>query len=209
MKVTCISDTHNYHDKIKIEETDILIHSGDATGRGSLSEIKSFFSWFERQPSKWKIYVAGNHDFLPQEDPSLFRMLLAEHPQVIYLENSEVMVEGIRIYGSPITPRFYDWAFNADSPSLKETWQAIPSGIDILITHGPPFEILDETDEGVNAGCKILLHEIQTRIKPKYHLMGHIHEGYGSKVIGGVTFINASSCNRKYQPVNPPIIFEI
>lgn len=209
MKVTCISDTHNYHDKIKIEETDILIHSGDATGRGSLSEMKSFFSWLERQPSKWKIYIAGNHDFLPEKDPSLFRMLLAEHPQVIYLENSEVTVEGIRIYGSPITPRFYDWAFNADSPLLRKAWGSIPSGIDILVTHGPPFGILDKTDEEINAGCKILLHEIQTRIKPKYHLMGHIHEGYGSKVIDGITFINASSCNRKYQPINPPIIFEI
>jgi hypothetical protein len=68
---------------------------------------------------------------------------------------------------------------------------------------------LDETEEGVNVGCKILLHEIQTRVKPRFHAIGHIHEGYGTRVVNETTFINASSCDRRYRAVNPPIVLEI
>jgi len=208
-KIVCISDTHNLHSKVKIPECDILIHAGDATGRGTLQEITSFLFWFSQQPAKHKVLCFGNHDFLPETNPTLTRMLLSEHPSITYIENSEATVMGLRIWGSPWTPRFYDWAFNADPDKLIEVWNSIPEGIDILVTHGPPFGILDETEEGVKAGCNILLHEIQNRIKPKYHISGHIHEGYGTKVVDGITFVNASSCDRRYRPVNRPIILEI
>jgi len=208
-KITFISDTHNQHHKIKIPESDILIHAGDATGRGSIQEIVSFLSWLSQQPAKHKIYVAGNHDFLFERDFNLSRALLLEHPSITYLQDSIIEVMGLKIYGSPWTPRFYDWAFNADYDKLIKVWSIIPENIDILITHGPPFEILDRTDEGNNVGCKTLFYEIQNRIKPKYHVMGHIHEGYGIKVVEKTTFINASSCDRKYRPVNPPITLDI
>jgi Icc-related predicted phosphoesterase len=208
-KIVLISDTHNLHSKITIPECDILIHAGDATGRGTLQEVSSFLYWFSQQPAKHKVLVWGNHDILAEDDSSLVRMIISEYPSITYLENSEATVMGLRIWGSPWTPRFFDWAFNADPDKLIEVWSSIPEGIDILVTHGPPFGILDETEEGVNAGCKILLSEVQTRVKPKYHVVGHIHEGHGIKIVDGITFINASSCNRKYQPVNPPIILDI
>jgi Icc-related predicted phosphoesterase len=108
-----------------------------------------------------------------------------------------------------VTPRFFDWAFNADEDDLYETWSKIPDGIDILVTHGPPKGVLDITQDGDSVGCPILAAEIMYRIKPKYHIFGHIHEGYGQQKIEGITYINASTCNRKYQPVNPPIILDI
>lgn len=208
-KVVFISDTHNLHAKVKIPSCDILVHAGDATGRGTMQEITSFLFWFSQQPAKHKVLCLGNHDHLGERNPSMLKILLSEHPSITYLENSSAEVMGLKFWGSPWTPRFYDWAFNADPDKLIEVWSTIPEGIDVLVTHGPPFGILDETEEGVNAGCKILLHEIQTRAKPKYHVAGHIHEGYGTKVVDGITYINASSCNRKYQPVNPPIVMEI
>jgi Icc-related predicted phosphoesterase len=208
-KVVCISDTHNLHSKIKIPECDILIHAGDATGRGTFQEITSFLFWFSQQPAKHKVLAWGNHDILAEDDSSLVRMIISEHPSITYLENSEATVMGLRIWGSPWTPRFFDWAFNADPDKLIEVWSSIPDGIDILVTHGPPFGILDETEEGNLIGCKILLHEVQTRVRPRYHVFGHDHEGYGVKLVGETTFINASCCDRKYRPVNPPIIFEL
>ncbi len=208
-RVTFISDTHNYQSKIKIPDSDILIHAGDATGRGSIPEVSAFLNWLSQQSAKHKIYVSGNHDFLFERDPSLSRMLLSEYPSVTYLKDSLIDIMGLKIFGSPWTPRFYDWAFNADEAKLTEVWSAIPSNIDILITHGPPYQILDKTEEEDNVGCKILLHEIQSRVRPRYHVFGHIHEGYGVKVIGETTFINASSCNIRYRPVNPPITLDI
>ena len=208
-KIVCISDTHNLHAKIKIPECDILIHAGDATGRGTLQEITSFLFWFSQQPAKHKVLIWGNHDILPEDNPNLVKMIISEYPSITYIENSEAIVMGLRIWGSPWTPRFFDWAFNADPDKLIEVWSSIPEGIDILVTHGPPLGILDETEEGNKIGCAILLSEIQNRVKPKYHIFGHDHEGYGTMIVGDTTFINASSCDRKYRPVNKPIILEL
>jgi Icc-related predicted phosphoesterase len=207
--ITCISDTHNFHDKVFLPETDILIHAGDATGLGSLKEISSFLYWFSQQPAKHKILIAGNHDWLYENDFYLANSLLSQYSDITYLNDSMVEVLGVKIYGSPITPRFFDWAFNADHDELCDSWSKIPEGVDILVTHGPPHGILDLTDEGNMMGCPILAYEIVSRIKPKYHIFGHCHEGYGQKEEGGINYINASICNRKYKPVNKPITISL
>lgn len=90
---------------------------------------------------------------------------------------------------------------------IKQYWDKIDINTDILITHGPPHGILDEVN-GCNVGCEELLLAVQ-RIKPKYHIFGHIHEGYGQKTIDGTTYINCSHVDGKYRPVNQPIRFEI
>lgn len=209
MKITFISDTHNRHDLVKIEPTDILIHSGDMTSHGSCLEVTRFLHWFSNQPADTKILVAGNHDWLFYAKPEEAQILLSEYPNVCYLQDSVVVTKGLRIYGSPWQPRFYNWAFNADEDELREHWEKIPENIDILITHGPPNMIRDVTYENINAGCPILLNEIVHRIKPKYHAFGHIHEGYGIEKVGDTTYINASTCDRKYKPTNAPLIIEI
>jgi Icc-related predicted phosphoesterase len=208
-KIVLISDTHNLHSKIAIPECDILIHAGDATGRGTLQEVSSFLYWLSQQPAKHKVAIPGNHDWLFDRDPFMARNLLSQYSDIIMLNDELKEVMGLKIYGSPVTPRFFDWAFNADEDDLYETWSKIPDGIDILVTHGPPKGVLDITQDGDSVGCPILAAEIMYRIKPKYHIFGHIHEGYGQQKIEGITYINASTCNRKYQPVNPPIILDI
>jgi len=95
-------------------------------------------------------------------------------------------------------------------PDILEKWKKIPKNVDVLITHTPPFGILDKTKSGINAGCEDLLREIE-RIKPKVHIFGHIHDGYGMIEKNGIKYINAASWNRRSKSMNPPppICFEL
>jgi len=129
-----------------------------------------------------------------------------------YLQDQELNVLGFRIYGSPWQPEFYSWAFNLNrGDEIRAKWKAIPEGIDILITHGPPLGHGDECVIGDRAGCYDLLQEIEMRIKPKVHVFGHIHEGYGVTTNDVTMFINASTCNVRYNPhqLNPAIVFDL
>jgi Icc-related predicted phosphoesterase len=205
MRIVCLSDTHNQ--QIETPDGDILIHAGDATIRGTIDEIVEFNYWFAALSHKHKIFVAGNHDWLFETNLTHARTFL--DPSIVYLQDSAVEIDGIKIYGSPWQPRFYDWAFNLNrGREMAEKWEMIPADTDILITHGPPFGILDRTAYGDNAGCEELIKKV-TELRPKAHIFGHIHEGYGRREESGITYINASNCDESYYPVNPPIVFEI
>jgi predicted phosphohydrolase len=209
-RIVCLSDTHNYGDEqIKApDDGDILIHSGDATVRGSLPEVEEFLSWFAGLPHQYKIFVAGNHDWLYQIDNRLARILTADFG-VVYLQDSAVEIEGLKIYGSPWQPWFYDWAFNLPrGAALADKWRLIPADTDILVTHGPPFGILDATPSGENVGCEDLLRRVE-EIKPLVHIFGHIHHGYGQTEKFGVKFVNASICDEDYSPANRPIVLDL
>lgn len=209
-KFTFISDTHTKHDRFIIHPTDFLIHTGDLTSRGKIGEVGAFLQWFSMQPAKHKIFIAGNHDWFFYNDPSYAKMLVQEYPDVIYLEDSEVILEGFKIYGSPYQPIFYDWAFNASKDLLSAKWELIPSDADIVLTHGPVHGILDYTHyDKEHAGCEILKHHIQNRVKPKIFACGHIHEGYGTYQLDNTLYVNASCLNVKYEAINKPIIVEL
>lgn len=127
-RIVCVSDTHNCNEAIDVPDGDILIHSGDATINGTVTEIRDFNRWFSALPHKHKIFVAGNHDWLFETDETLARQIL--HKDIIYLQDSEITVEGLRIYGSPWQPRFYDWAFNLDrGPQIAEKWKDLRAWI--------------------------------------------------------------------------------
>lgn len=206
MLAVCISDTHLRHN-ISIPDGDILIHSGDATISGDYSEIRQFADWFRGQPYKYKIFVAGNHDWLFQRDPRLARKLLGK--EIIYLQDSSIEIEDIKFYGSPWQPTFCGWAFNLDRKEIVEKWNLIPSDIDFLITHGPPYGILDTAHKyGEYLGCKDLIQRVQI-VKPKWHQFGHIHGGAGMLKRGGTQFINASICDEAYKPTNLPVIIDL
>ncbi len=141
-RIVCLSDTHNCTNEIDVPDGDILIHSGDATITGTVEEVKLFNDWFAGQPHKNKIFIAGNHDWLFERDNMLARSLLDR--SVVYLQDSSVVIEGLKIYGSPWQPRFYDWAFNLmRGAEIAEKWRLIPNDVEVLITHGPPHGILD------------------------------------------------------------------
>src|SRR5690625_1620059 len=143
MKIVAISDTHGRHADIVFPKGDMLIHAGDVSSRGTRTQVADFIDWFARQPHKYKIFIAGKHDFfLEQADVQEIKELIPEG--IIYLNDSGVEIEGIKFWGSPVTPWFYNWAFNRDrGEEIKQHWDLIPDDIRVLITHGPPSRILD------------------------------------------------------------------
>lgn len=208
MKITFISDTHGQHDDLQLINGDILIHSGDICNRGTEMEVLKFVNWFREQPFKYKIFIAGNHDwFLENLSAYYLQKLLPK--DVIYLNDSGVTIEGINIWGSPIQPTFFNWAFNRNrGEAIKKHWDLIPDNTDILITHGPPFGVLDQTTDARNVGCDDLMNTIKI-IKPKIHCFGHIHEAYGIREFDGISFINASVLDIRYRLVNLPITINL
>ncbi len=207
MEITFISDTHhivsNQEDRddltLLLPGGPILVHAGDMSGRGTESEIRRFLDWFSSLPYMHKILIAGNHDFFFEiAKPELVAALLADYPEVTYLNDSGVTIEGIKFWGSPVTPWFHNWAFNRYPQEIEAHWDLIPNDTDVLITHGPPQGILDKTiREGWSVGCKYLL-KVVNRVNPKVHVFGHIHEGMGQTQIGGTIFINAAVVDERY-----------
>ncbi len=208
MLVSFISDTHGLHNELtnKINpETDLLIHAGDFSNMGTLPQVIEFMDWFENLPIPHKVFIAGNHDFLAEKEPGIFKSTLEGYTSFHYLENEEITIEGLRIWGSPITPYFFNWAFNVHrGKPIVKYWEAIPKGLDILLTHGPAYGYGDTTTRNEKVGCEELLKRIK-KVKPRYHVFGHIHEQYGKIESDFTTFINASVVNVKYQLVNEPI----
>jgi Icc-related predicted phosphoesterase len=193
MKIICISDTHNLHKNLKVPDGDMLIHAGDMTCVGGIDEIKEFNEWLGTLPHRHKIVIAGNHDLYFEEEPAKAKMLITN---AVYLEDSGVTIEGIKIWGSPISPSYQNWAFNRErGEEIKEHWDMIPEDTDILITHCPPFGILDFDPEGRPKGCEELLKIVQQRVKPLLHVFGHLHDAHGQVKIGETLFVNASIVN--------------
>nr|CAD7195259.1 unnamed protein product [Timema douglasi] len=127
----------------------------------------------------------------------------------IYLEDQEIILYGLKIYGTP-QPEFCKWAFNVPrGEACLSKWDQIPSDTDILVTHTPPVGHGDLCCSGIRAGCVELLTTVQHRVRPKYHVFGHIHEGYGISTDGKIIYINASTCDLNYLPTNPAIVFDV
>lgn len=217
MKIWFISDTHGLHDRLEIPEADMVVHCGDESNsrnpHQNHTEAIRFFQWYRSLPIKDKIYVPGNHStavwskFITQ----------ADYPDICFLIHKEIRVAGLKIFGSPYTPRFGDWAFMEKRNKMAAVWENIPA-CDILVTHGPPKGILDlaeDTDNGsiVQVGCKSLLNAVN-RIVPRVHAFGHIHDdetflNYGIFALGETTFINCACLNHRKMSIHNGHVIEI
>lgn len=209
MRIVCISDTHGMHDSVVVPPGDVLLHAGDVSGRGTVREIERFSRWFAAQPHQHKVVIAGNHDFLFEEDLPRAREIV-EQNGVIYLHDSGVMINGLEFWGSPWQPWFHDWAFNLErGAALAERWNLIPESTDVLVTHGPPMGVLDRVARGGHSvGCEELAARL-AGMDVGLHAFGHIHEAYGVEVTEcGRVSVNASCCTLRYEPVQPPMIVD-
>ena len=205
-KIVLISDTHGMHANLDLPKGDILIHAGDISKSGTREEVEDFLEWFCKQSFEHKIFIAGNHDFYLERNNDVLNNLPKE---INYLNDSLCVVKGLKIWGSPITPMFYNWAFNRNrGDEIMKHWDLIPLDSDVIVTHGPAFRRLDRTQRNEHAGCKDLFRVLE-KIKPKLHVFGHIHEGYGMIEVEETIFVNASNMNCKYELVNKPIMVEI
>lgn len=213
MKMTFISDTHGKHEYLTskgmgniLGNGDVLVHAGDISNVGKVNEIKDFLDWFCNTDFTHKIFIAGNHDF----GFEVVHDIAPEYKEkgVHYLYDSEVVIDGVKFYGSPWQPEFYDWAFNLPrGEKLAEKWSLIPMDTDVLITHGPAFGMHDWVPSGTQVGCQDLFHRVM-EVKPKIHVCGHIHCAYGQKWFNEVEFLNAAVLNERYQHENKPISLE-
>lgn len=208
MRLVCLSDTHGLHERLTLPPGDVLLHAGDCTNLGKLAEVQDFLNWFsEVGEFKYRVFIAGNHDLVFDDDPKAIRPLIPKN--VRYLLDSGVKLGGLKFWGSPYTPWFHDWAFNCRGQAIEPHWDKIPHDVDVLITHGPPYGVLDKLqDNGMEVGCPFLKRAL-TRCQPRLHLFGHIHEGYGQVQSEHTLFMNASICNLAYRPVNAPVVTEL
>jgi predicted phosphohydrolase len=168
--------------------------------------VARFNDFLGRQPHPHKVVIAGNHDWAFALTPRRARALITH---ATYLEDAEATVAGLRIWGSPWQPEFMDWAFNLPpGEPLRQKWDLIPDGVDVLITHGPPRGHGDALPNGARVGCPELLAAVR-RVRPRLHVFGHIHEGYGVTRDEHTTYVNASTCTLSYAPTNAPVVIDL
>lgn len=215
MKIIAISDTHGKHADLKLPEGDVLIHAGDFSKKGTLQEVANFAIWMGKQKFKRKILISGNHElgldpnFSTNGNIRPILLNLFKENNIEYLENSRTMIGDLVVYGSPIVPKFHNWAWmRSRGAEINKYWHMIPDNVNILITHGPPLGILD-VFEGESCGCNMLLHRVKELKHLKAHIFGHIHSGYGQIEVDGIKFNNAASCGMKYEIENLPLIIEV
>lgn len=226
MDIVFFSDTHGQHHNLHLPEAEIAICCGDITSRGYKSEVADFLGWYCEQPHPHKILIAGNHDFYFQPDhPRNFTLNPGENPRdiipknITYLEDETVTINGLKIFGSPWTPWFHDWAFNAlRGTEIQLHWNKIQVGTDIVLTHGPPARtVLDACITGEKVGCENLFQTLE-RIQPKICAFGHIHEARGKdektfryplRSHESMSLINCSVLNERYQLVAEPYLVNL
>jgi Icc-related predicted phosphoesterase len=208
MKICFMSDTHGWHNDVELPEANVLCHTGDFVRFGGMDEVNDFLQWFSSVGSfKHRIFIAGNHERVLEKLSNVGGLKHAEN--LHYLLDSSVVIDGVKFYGTPYQPKFCNWAFNLPEHELVKKWAMIPEDTDVLLTHCPPYGILDRCMDGYQAGSRSLLEEILKR-NIKTHAFGHIHESYGyANLYNGIKFINSSAVNLGYVLTNDPIIVEI
>jgi len=195
------------HRQLAIPDGDVLIHAGDIGVERNINRLVDFNDWLGELPHKHKIVIPGNHDVAIETSQLMAREILSN---CHFLIDEEVVIEGIKFWGSPWQPEFCNWSWNLPrGKALEKVWSWIPDDTDVLITHGPPRGILDLVVVGaLHEGCTDLRIRVFD-VKPKVHIFGHIHEGYGQEEHEGIRFINASTCDFHYRPINPPVVVDI
>jgi Icc-related predicted phosphoesterase len=204
MRIVLISDTHGLHRQLDVPSGDLLIHAGDFTMYSKPPWMYHHFDiWLGELPHRHKIVIPGNHDYLleePREQSAITNAIL--------LIDSGVEIEGLKIWGSPVTP-LYGGAFAMSRlEDRKRHWAQTPDGLDILITHGPPSAIFDH---GGNAerreGCPQLLEAV-FRAFPRVHAFGHTHHGYGTLETSDTLFVNSSLMGEDGSLSGKPVVID-
>lgn len=221
LKICAISDTHCRHSEFTIPRCDILIHAGDSTFFGRPDEISNFVAWFEKQPATYRIMIAGNHELgLDDRSPKFHQesRRIVANADLLYLEDSWVNIRGVKIYGTPWTPKFYDWGFNGtvsgdiptpQQPLLREIYRDIPDDTNILVCHTPAYGIVDKGCGG-NSDERLGSYDMRNRISKlkdlHLYICGHIHEAHGRDVVDDVLHCNVACLKRDYCTHNPVTI---
>jgi len=210
IKIVAFADTHG--DALKIDKLsvgDIVICAGDFSTCGKVQDTAAFAYEFGQVKAKHRICVAGNHDWLCEGQTDMARQIFRDN-NIIYLHDEEIVLDGIKFYGTPYQLRFFDWAFNKSEEELKVIYARIPNDVDILITHNPPFGILGKNARGGECGSAALKERLDNMLKrPRLHIFGHLHESSGILEKDGTIFCNASLLDDNYIDKFDPYVIEI
>ena len=205
-KLVVVSDTHGQVVR-GMPHADFLIHCGDWSQSGNYQDTRKFVRWLKDIRHKFKhiVCVPGNHDIWVEQNQLEATMMFADIGATLLI-NDQAQLHGVSFYGMPLSPEFGRWSFMAPLDKRKQACDAIPDGIQVLITHSPPSGYLDVlsdrgSEPGKHAGCSALTSAIY-RVQPKYALCGHIHEGAGIARIGDTILVNAAMMDETYQAVN-------
>ncbi|HEY1101333.1 MAG TPA: metallophosphatase domain-containing protein [Myxococcota bacterium] len=195
MRIVAVADTHTFESDLVVPHGDVFIHAGDMCRGGTLEELEGVARWLRSLPHRTKIVVAGNHDGAFQTDHDAAVALLG--PDILYLQDSGVVVDGVHFWGSPWQPAFHDWAFNLPrGAALAAKWASIPDDVDVLITHGPPAGNGDRASvaapHAARVGCVDLARRVR-EVRPAAHFFGHVHRDGGLTADDGIAFINCTT----------------
>lgn len=213
LKVCCVSDTHGKHEELDLSKypADVLVHAGDFTRGKDLGMVETlhFIEWFAEQPYKHKLFIAGNHERQVEAGEEQFKYLLSKFPEVTYIHQQEITIDGIKFYGSNYSNEFCDWAFMGVEMALSKIWAKIPNDTQVLVTHGPSYGSCDLVKEAYgrdpHVGSQSLTNRKKILDNLQWHISGHIHEAYG--IVGNN--LCASIVDEEYRLVNKPIIIEV
>lgn len=224
MKIVALADPHgpDYMNRHRLPEGDVLIVCGDLTYTGDLNELRATAAALERQPHAHKIVIAGNHDFclegrkfrLPHINDRIRTEAesILSNAGLVYLNQTSHHINGVHFYGTPWTPEYHAWAFNADRnwEGSGRKWDALPNDVDVLLAHGPPFGYGDLTANNERVGCTYMANAIKTKC-PRFVCYGHIHEDVGTRRLGQSTLINCSIGYPVHYGMRQehPVVFEL
>ncbi len=210
--MTRIIATSDFHGNLPpISPCDLLLIAGDICPSGPPEKQAAwldttFRTWLEKVPATEVVIIAGNHDLIFEKAPALIPQDLRCH----YLEDTSITLFGLHIYGTPWQLPFWG-AFNKADPLLTQIYATIPKNTDIIISHGPPYGLLDTVTyngKTLHTGSKSLLEKV-IEIKPKLCLFGHIHPTYGKLEENGITFANVALVDDNLRVKNEPMVFEL
>lgn len=208
MKIVAMSDSHWNLKDVKVPSGDVFVFAGDwSVSNGGVSDALQFATFVRKINCKHKLIIAGNHDFCAQREPALTKQIFAE-VHAVYLQDEPFEIDGIKFWGSPWSPEFMNWAFMKPDYELVKVYKRIADDTDVLITHTPPYGILDKLPTKENVGSQALEDAVR-RIKPAIHIFGHIHCGHGIEQSDHTIYHNVSVCDDDYNLVYKPTIIEV
>ena len=226
---TVISDTHGLEDVdelLKNCHSDVLIHCGDfTTGAGRVLRDKISTDHYQsmvrfsrqllkvRHQFKHVICVPGNHDKLAEVDGLMAKDILGRKTNAHLLIDESITLDGVKYYGMPWTPSFNNWFFNARPEVEKIVCDKIEYDTQVLITHGPPYGLLDQVDgKPEHLGSRYLKEKLPKLHKLNLHVFGHIHSPGGTVKLdnykpGGSRYVagNCAVLGEDYVRHCPPI----
>lgn len=217
LSVVGISDTHGKHAQTRFKEWDtgeydMIVHSGDISNIGDPAEILNFMDWYGNLTMSHKILIFGNHELNTEHNTDFYREQASKR-NITFLHHEHITIEGIKIFGSPYTPVYGNWAYNVNRDDLEYYWAEIDEDVDLLVTHGPPFGVGDRTGRNDAVGCTHLLKSILEK-NIQVCQFGHIHEDRGEifteQTFPRTKFYNASMViGYPYKVLDTPVYYKL